>query len=75
MNIVQDRANAFYDAIEEMIDGGSSLLDSILEYCEKNSLEVEAVAPFIQNNSKLLSILREESEENNLITPVSRLPI
>jgi hypothetical protein len=75
MNIVIDRATAFYETIDRMIAGGSTVMDSIMEYCEINSLEVEAIVPLIMENSKLLSIFREESEENNLIQRVSRLPI
>jgi hypothetical protein len=70
-----NKASQFYDAIDEMISGGSTVLEAIVEYCHKRNLEVEAVVPLVTRNSNLVSKLRDEAEAMNSIEKVSHLPL
>jgi hypothetical protein len=70
-----NKASQFYDAIDQMIAGGSTVLEAIVEYCYKRNLEVEAVVPLVTRNSNLVSKLREEAESMNSIEKVAHLPL
>lgn len=70
-----NKSAQFYEAVQEMIDGGSTVMDSVVEYCERNGLEVESVVPLINRNAKLLSLLRDEAESTNAIERIAHLPL
>ena len=70
-----NKAAEFYDVVESMVAGGSTVLDATVEYCERRGLEIESVVPLINRNARLLSLLREEAENTNCIEKTSRLPI
>lgn len=70
-----NKSTQFIEAVTYMIDGGSSVMDSVLEYCDKNGLEIESVVPLVTKNAKLLSLLRDEAEANNAIERVAHLPL
>jgi hypothetical protein len=75
MTTKHNKASQFYDAIDQMIGGGSTVLEAVVEYCYKHNLEVEAVVPLVTRNSNLVSKLREEAEATNSIEKVAHLPI
>jgi hypothetical protein len=58
-----------------MTDGGSTVMDAIVEYCARHNLEVESVVPLVTRNANLVSRLREEAEALNSIERVSHLPL
>jgi hypothetical protein len=70
-----NKSAEFYEAIEKAVSGGSTVMDSIVEYCELRGLEVESVVPLVNRNAKLLSRLRDEAEATNSIERVAHLPI
>lgn len=70
-----NKASEFYDAVDEMMAGGSNPLDAIVEYCYKNNLEIEAVVPLVNRNANLLSKLREHAESTNSVEKVAHLPV
>jgi orotate phosphoribosyltransferase len=70
-----NKASQFYDAIDQMTSGGSTLMDAIVEYCENLGLEIEAVVPLVNRNSNMVSRLRMEAEAVNAIEKVSHLPL
>lgn len=60
--------------IEEMASElGCNRLDAILHHCENTGLEVEVAGTLISNVLK--SKIREESEKENLVKKISKLPI
>lgn len=60
--------------IEEMASElGCNRLDAILHHCEDTGLEVEVASTLISNVLK--SKIREESEKENLVKKISKLPI
>lgn len=70
-----NKAAHFYDAVERMTRGGSTVMDAVVEYCERNNLEVESVVPLVTRNANLVSRLRDEAEAVNAIERVSHLPV
>jgi len=75
MNTKLNKASHFYDAVDEMTAGGSTVLEAIVEYCHDRNLEVEAVVPLVTRNSNLVSKLRMEAESINSIEKTSHLPL
>ena len=60
--------------IEEMASElGCNRLDAILHHCENTGLEVEVAGTLIFNVLK--SKIRGESEKENLVKKISKLPI
>ena len=70
-----NKSGEFYVVIESMTTGGSSVMEAVIEYCDRNGLEIESVVPLINRNAKLLSLLRDEAEALNCIERVSHLPL
>lgn len=70
-----NRSSDFYDAVDRMTSGGSTVLEAVVEYCSRNALEIEAVVPLVSRNSNLVSRLREEAESLNCIEKVGHLPL
>ena len=50
-------------------------MDAILHYCERNDIEIEAVAQYIRKNLVLKAKIQEEAEELNFLQKTARLPI
>jgi hypothetical protein len=69
------RVREFYSEVIRMVEGGSRVLDSIVEFCESRGIEVENVVDFVKDNAKIVSLLQEESERSNSIQKSKRLPI
>lgn len=70
-----NKSTQFHEAVLQMVEGGSTVMDSVLEYCERHGLEVESVVPLVTKNARLLSMLRDEAESVNAIERVAHLPI
>lgn len=49
------------------------ILETIIAYCEKHEIEIEAISGLISQNLK--SKLREEAEELNLLPKANTLPL
>ena len=52
-----------------------TILDCAVKYCEAYSVEIETIASFIKNNDVILSQLRLEAENMNLVEKLDRLPV
>lgn len=65
-----------YTEIETLVSKhGLDYIDAILHYCEKNQLEVEAVASMVKNSSKIKSQVQMEAEDLHYLPKTARLPI
>lgn len=53
--------------------GGGSYMDAILDYCEKNQMEPDAIAPLI--SKPLKEKLEADARELNFLPKVATLPI
>jgi hypothetical protein len=53
--------------------GGVSYMDAILDYCEKNQMEPDAIAPLI--SKPLKEKLEADARELNFLPKVATLPI
>lgn len=61
--------------VNRLVAQGLDYMDAVLHYCEKNNIEIEAVAPIIKSNPKIKSGLRQSAENLNFMPKESRLPI
>ena len=60
--------------IEEIVSkGGISYMDAILDYCEKNQMEPDAIAPLI--SKPLKEKIEADARELNFLPRVATLPI
>jgi hypothetical protein len=53
--------------------GGVSYMDAILDYCEKNQMEPDAIAPLI--SKPLKEKIEADARELNFLPKVATLPI
>ena len=60
--------------IEEIVkQGGVTYMDAILDYCEKNQMEPDAIAPLI--SKPLKEKIEADARELNFLPRVATLPI
>ena len=60
--------------IEEIVSkGGITYMDAILDYCEKNQMEPDAIAPLI--SKPLKEKIEADARELNFLPRVATLPI
>lgn len=68
--------STFYVDIESHVASANiGYLDAIIHWCEKNTVDVEHIAPLIVKNPKLQLHLQREGENLNFLPKTVRLPI
>ncbi len=76
MTTKHNKAAEFYDSVDQMTETGATVMDAIIEFCTKNTLEIESVVPLVTRNAPMMSRLREEAERLHFIkSQGSSLPI
>lgn len=65
--------NKFISFINER--RGESIIDVAVQYCDVYGIDIESVANFIKTNDILLSRIRIEAEDINMVEKLERLPI
>jgi|TARA_Y100000310_G_scaffold105880_1_gene104414 hypothetical protein len=64
----------FFENIKGLMeDGQSSPIDAIVQYAERNELEIDVVANMAKSIPVLYSSIIEEAREMNLITETSTI--
>jgi len=62
--------------IEELVEeNGLDYIDAVVDYCNKNNLEIEAIAEIIQKLPNLKLKIEIEAEELHYLKKTTRLPI
>lgn len=61
--------------IQSLIEDGASYIDAIVEFAEKNEIEIEVVGEIIRRSPILKAKVHVEAEELNMLEPVARLPV
>ena len=62
-------ANLAIDIEDIVWDKDITFIEAALYYCEKNNVEIEAVAELISKNDNLMNLIREEGEKSKLLLP------
>ena len=77
MNKIESQLNSekIMSEIADMIKDGVPYIDAIVEYCDKNSLEIEVAGEIIRRSPILKAKIYEEAEELNLVERQVRLPV
>jgi hypothetical protein len=66
----------FVKEIDKIASNGSiSYFDAVIDYCEKNNIEMETAASIIKQSTLLKSKIQIEAENLNMIRKSARLPI
>ena len=61
--------------IARHIEAGVPYIDAVVEYAEKNSLEIEVVGEIIRKSPLLKANIYKEAEELNMVEKLVRLPV
>lgn len=61
--------------IARHIEAGVPYIDAVVEYAEKNSLEIEVVGEIIRKSPLLKANIYKEAEELNMVEKLTRLPV
>jgi hypothetical protein len=61
--------------IQTLIEGGASYIDAIVEFAERNEIEIEVVGEIIRRSPILKARVHVEAEELNMVDRVARLPV
>ena len=61
--------------ISGYIADGVSYIDAVVEYAEKNGLEIEVVGQIIRKSPLLKANIYKEAEELNMVEKLVRLPV
>jgi predicted aldo/keto reductase-like oxidoreductase len=61
--------------IQEYIKAGIPYIDAVIEYAEKNEVEIEVVGEIIRRSPVLKAKIHDEAEELNMIERQAKLPI
>ena len=61
--------------IARHIEAGVPYIDAVVEYAEKNSLEIEVVGEIIRKSPLLKANIYKEAEELNMVVKLVRLPV
>lgn len=68
--------NNFQTTIESWVHrNGMGYLEAVMFYCEKNNIEIEAVASLIKKSEAIRTKLEAECEDHNMLQKKPRLPI
>jgi predicted aldo/keto reductase-like oxidoreductase len=57
------------------ISDGVPYIDAVVEYAEKNGLEIEVVGQIIRKSPLLKANIYKEAEELNMVEKLVRLPV
>lgn len=69
-------SSEFIKEIEEIVrKGGNDYIDAVVDYCERNKIEVETAAAIIKRSELLKSKIQSEAEDLNILPKKARLPI
>jgi predicted aldo/keto reductase-like oxidoreductase len=61
--------------IEYYIDSGVPYIDAIVDYAEREGLEIEVVGEIIRRSPVLKSKIYDEAEKLNMVERTARLPV
>jgi hypothetical protein len=61
--------------IQSMVENGVPYMDAILEYADRNQVEIEVVGEIIRRSPVLKSKIYDEAEELNMVERTARLPV
>lgn len=66
----------FYDDVDFLMwEYDMNLLDAVVAYCEKNSIEIESVIPLVKRNEHFKYQLQCDGEKLNILPKRGRLPL
>lgn len=61
--------------IQGYLDAGVPYIDAIIEYANREGLEIELIGEIIRRSPLLKSKIYDEAEEMNMVEKIKRLPV
>lgn len=68
-------SEAIMREIQEYIESGVPYIDAVIEYAERNDVEIEVVGEIIRRSPVLKAKIHSEAEELHMMERTARLPI
>jgi hypothetical protein len=65
----------FLRDIDALTSDGTDYMDAVVDYCQKNSIEIETAAAIIRRSEVAKSRLQQEAEDLNLLPKTPKLPV
>ena len=62
-------------AIQRLVDRDDDYIDAVLEYAEREGIEIETIAKIIKKNTNLLTKVTLQAEDLQIVEKKNRLPI
>lgn len=76
LTILPDKMQQFASEIVDLVwDLDIDYIDAVVLWCERNNMEVENAAAFIQNNPMIMSEIKIEAENLNILKKTAMLPL
>jgi hypothetical protein len=68
--------NSFITEIDKLCSTKSiGIIDAVVLWCDKNSVDIELVAPLIKKDATMKARLQAEAEDLNILKKGARLPV
>jgi|TARA_R110000782_G_scaffold182998_2_gene273243 hypothetical protein len=75
MTITELSSELIMNEIQQYVNSGIPYIDAVIEYAERNSVEIEVVGEIIRRSPVLKAKIHSEAEELNMIERSARLPV
>lgn len=75
MTKIELNSERIMNEIHEYVEAGVPYMDAVIEYAERNDVEIEVVGEIIRRSPVLKAKIHREAEELNMVDRVARLPV
>jgi hypothetical protein len=59
--------DSIYRSISSMINNGSTCIDALIEYSNRNNIEIEMIASMVKKSDILYEVIKKEAQKNHLL--------
>jgi hypothetical protein len=76
LQMILEKTNTFATDVESLIlERKMDYIDAVVYWCEQHNIEVDYAAQLVKNNAVLLSKIKSEAENLNILKRTAQLPI
>ena len=75
MTKIELNSERIMNEIQQYVEAGVPYMDAVIEYAERNDVEIEVVGEIIRRSPVLKAKIHREAEELNMVDRVARLPV
>ena len=75
MTKIELNSERIMNEIQQYVEAGVPYMDAVIEYAERNEVEIEVVGEIIRRSPVLKAKIHREAEELNMVEKTARLPV